>query len=512
MKLSRALKEKRPQYYSRHDKIILLHNNAPHVAVPVKNNLKTLDWEVLPHPPYSPDIAPSDYHLFRSMAHALSEQQFTSYEDTKNWVDSWIASKNKEFFRLGIRTLPERWAVRQGCIASPWLFNLFTDSYPYGLKEYECGLTMDELSVKGLLYADDQLILVPYASGLQRMVMKQLTTMNSHFEMVKEEADVSCDENSESINIKIEIGDTWLHQPIWSSSQMSSEPTSDLLEQVEGMDELLRPNILSCHVCKQGFVNSCNKSFTHPSSLKNHMKNVHPSEGNQECDVCGSVLKSAMYLRAHKQRVHYDDGRKHYCTICGKDYKSPRYVRVHMRNAHKLYTDKKKTDKVNYDVKNNIRKTSLHRSNSSDESTRVMANTAENNSQEVVLDKGKRTRVVGLEKENIGSNISNEYLEEREELHQGNVKNERADDEFVGVIYGRSEFRCDINKNLHVKVNCYATDYVKKEFEEQFIDGAPIDNIKGIKICKEETIAKTEQEEQLLFNGILDNCLQFKNT
>ncbi|GBP52660.1 Mariner Mos1 transposase [Eumeta japonica] len=38
------------------------------------------------------DIAPSDYHLFRLMA-SLSEQQFTSYEDTKNWVDSWIAQK-----------------------------------------------------------------------------------------------------------------------------------------------------------------------------------------------------------------------------------------------------------------------------------------------------------------------------------------------------------------------------------------------------------------------------------
>ncbi|GBP78131.1 Mariner Mos1 transposase [Eumeta japonica] len=71
--------------------------------------LKTLDWKVLPHPPNSPDFAPTDYQLFRSMAHALSEQRFTSYEDTKNWVDSRIASKDKEFFRLGIRTLPERW-------------------------------------------------------------------------------------------------------------------------------------------------------------------------------------------------------------------------------------------------------------------------------------------------------------------------------------------------------------------------------------------------------------------
>ncbi|GBP14629.1 Mariner Mos1 transposase [Eumeta japonica] len=53
-------------------------------SVPVKNCLKTPDWEVLPHPPYSPDIALSDYHLFRSMAYALSEQRFTSYEDIKN--------------------------------------------------------------------------------------------------------------------------------------------------------------------------------------------------------------------------------------------------------------------------------------------------------------------------------------------------------------------------------------------------------------------------------------------
>ena len=62
-----------------------------------------------PYPPYSPDIAPSDYHLFRSMTHGLSEKCFTSYEDTKKWVDSWIAAKGESLFRRGIRMLPERW-------------------------------------------------------------------------------------------------------------------------------------------------------------------------------------------------------------------------------------------------------------------------------------------------------------------------------------------------------------------------------------------------------------------
>ena len=81
-------------------------NARPHVAAPVRTYLETFKWEVLPHPPYSPDIAPSDYHLFRSMMHGLSEQHFTSYEDIKNCINDWIASKDEAFFRRGM--LPER--------------------------------------------------------------------------------------------------------------------------------------------------------------------------------------------------------------------------------------------------------------------------------------------------------------------------------------------------------------------------------------------------------------------
>jgi [histone H3]-lysine36 N-dimethyltransferase SETMAR len=49
-------------------KVLLLHDNTrPHVVKKTQMKLMELDWEVLPHPPYSPDIAPSDYHLFRAM-------------------------------------------------------------------------------------------------------------------------------------------------------------------------------------------------------------------------------------------------------------------------------------------------------------------------------------------------------------------------------------------------------------------------------------------------------------
>ena len=120
MRLSRALKEKCAHYFSSHDKIILLHDNArPHVAAPVKTNMETLNWEVLLHPPYSLDIALSDYYLFRSMAHGLSEQHFTSYEDIKNWIDNWIASKDEAFFQRGIHML-EIW---EKVVASDNTFN-----------------------------------------------------------------------------------------------------------------------------------------------------------------------------------------------------------------------------------------------------------------------------------------------------------------------------------------------------------------------------------------------------
>ncbi|KAG5319044.1 MOS1T transposase, partial [Pseudoatta argentina] len=54
-------------------------------------------------------IAPSDFHLFRSMAHGLADRRFHSYEEAQKWIDSWIASKDMSFFRRGIHVLPERW-------------------------------------------------------------------------------------------------------------------------------------------------------------------------------------------------------------------------------------------------------------------------------------------------------------------------------------------------------------------------------------------------------------------
>ena len=110
MCLSRELKEKRSQCKERHAKVILEHDSAwSHIIRPVKTYLETLKWVVLPHSPYTRDVAPFDYRLFRSMARGLTHQHFRSYEEVKKWIESWIAPKYASFIQDGIRKLPGIW-------------------------------------------------------------------------------------------------------------------------------------------------------------------------------------------------------------------------------------------------------------------------------------------------------------------------------------------------------------------------------------------------------------------
>ena len=60
------------------------------------------------HPPYTSDIAPFDYYLFRSMAHGLADQQFRSYEDIEKWLDSWIASEDEHFYTVAVFELYQK--------------------------------------------------------------------------------------------------------------------------------------------------------------------------------------------------------------------------------------------------------------------------------------------------------------------------------------------------------------------------------------------------------------------
>jgi [histone H3]-lysine36 N-dimethyltransferase SETMAR len=91
-------------------KVILLHDKTrPHVAKKVRERIENLGREVLPHPAYSPDLAPSDYHLFRSMQHFFQEKIYTEVESIKKDLDSYFSSRPESFYKSGIQQLPERW-------------------------------------------------------------------------------------------------------------------------------------------------------------------------------------------------------------------------------------------------------------------------------------------------------------------------------------------------------------------------------------------------------------------
>ena len=65
--------------------------------------------EVLPHPPYSPDLAPSDYHLFGPMKKMLGGLRFTSDLEAQTVVREWLAQQPASFFAEGIQKLVPRW-------------------------------------------------------------------------------------------------------------------------------------------------------------------------------------------------------------------------------------------------------------------------------------------------------------------------------------------------------------------------------------------------------------------
>jgi len=55
------------------------------------------------HPAYNPDLAPSDFHLFRPLKQALRGRRFSCDDDVKAAVLQWLRAQPKTFFAEGIK-------------------------------------------------------------------------------------------------------------------------------------------------------------------------------------------------------------------------------------------------------------------------------------------------------------------------------------------------------------------------------------------------------------------------
>ena len=79
-------------------KPILVHDNAiPYVAIQTVEKLNTLKIETLPYPPYSPNISPTDYHLFLAINHYLQNKIFKNQQKVECAVANFFATKNCDF-------------------------------------------------------------------------------------------------------------------------------------------------------------------------------------------------------------------------------------------------------------------------------------------------------------------------------------------------------------------------------------------------------------------------------
>jgi [histone H3]-lysine36 N-dimethyltransferase SETMAR len=92
------------------DRVYFLHDNArPHVAKSTREKLLQLGWITIPHPAYSPDLAPTDYHLFRSLSNYMREKKFPDENDLKLNLENFFNNKSLDFYERGIVSLPDRW-------------------------------------------------------------------------------------------------------------------------------------------------------------------------------------------------------------------------------------------------------------------------------------------------------------------------------------------------------------------------------------------------------------------
>jgi len=107
VQLKDILKEKRRGRSPRG--VMFLHDDVPaHQAFAIQKKLVYLGFECLDNPPYSPDLAPSDYHLFPGLKKQLKFRHFSSDVEVTAAAETWLDGQPSDFFFSGLQKLEQR--------------------------------------------------------------------------------------------------------------------------------------------------------------------------------------------------------------------------------------------------------------------------------------------------------------------------------------------------------------------------------------------------------------------
>ena len=104
--LRTAIREKRRGKLSKG--VLLQQDNARvHTCKVAMDAVERNGYELIPHPAYSPDLAPSDFFLFPKLEKGL---HFRSDEEVVTAVEEWVSGKDPDFFSSGLMALEHRWS------------------------------------------------------------------------------------------------------------------------------------------------------------------------------------------------------------------------------------------------------------------------------------------------------------------------------------------------------------------------------------------------------------------
>ena len=106
--LGTAICEKRR---GKHSKGVLLQqdNARVHTCEVAMDAVELSGYELIPHPAYSPDLAPSDFFLFPNLKKDIRGLHFR-YDEEVTAVDEWVNGTDPDFFSSGLMALEHRWS------------------------------------------------------------------------------------------------------------------------------------------------------------------------------------------------------------------------------------------------------------------------------------------------------------------------------------------------------------------------------------------------------------------
>ena len=89
--------------------LVLHMDNAPaHTSRIAQATIRDCGFELLPHPPYSPDLAPSDFWLFPNLKKALKGKRFEDTNEVIEAANQWFEDQTEDFYKTGVLKLKSR--------------------------------------------------------------------------------------------------------------------------------------------------------------------------------------------------------------------------------------------------------------------------------------------------------------------------------------------------------------------------------------------------------------------